>query len=168
MSFSDDEASAWKALTDDDLLGGRSSSLHGDKMLRSLVSSDLVYDLHIVANVLTLVTCLMYINEAGAMESTRGRRCRHQTAPDLIGDLLLVVLVLVPPVEERDDHQHGADDHGQDAGGDGAGDQTHTLRLGCNTHTHNTHRLSLWSGEDQSASSMSDMERGGGIFSRSP
>lgn len=27
MSFSEDEASAWKAFTDDDLLGGRSSSL---------------------------------------------------------------------------------------------------------------------------------------------
>lgn len=27
MSFSEDEASAWNALTDDDLFGGRSSSL---------------------------------------------------------------------------------------------------------------------------------------------
>ena len=30
MSFSEDEASAWKAFTDEDLLGGRSSSLRGE------------------------------------------------------------------------------------------------------------------------------------------
>jgi len=32
--------------------------------------------------------------------------------PDLIGDLLLVVFVLVLPVEERHHHQQGADDDG--------------------------------------------------------
>ena len=50
--------------------------------------------------------------------------------PDLVGDLLLLVLVLVLPVEERDHHQQGADDDSQDARGDGACYQTHTLGLG--------------------------------------
>ncbi len=39
VSFSDDDASAWKAFTDDDLLGGRSSSLLGRYKLIADVSN---------------------------------------------------------------------------------------------------------------------------------
>lgn len=52
-----------------------------------------------------------------------------EESPDLIGNLIFFIFVLVSPVEEREQHQHTADDHRQNGRGDGAGDQTHALRL---------------------------------------
>lgn len=54
-------------------------------------------------------------------------------SPDLIGNFVFFIFVLVSPVEEREQHQKTADDDTQNGRGDGPCDQTHVLRLSCGT-----------------------------------